>query len=274
MSHFWETVLAFAQETTAQVGKQLLADFGTVQASEKTDGSLITRSDQWADRELVKLIKSTFPSHGILSEEGEHLFPENDWCWIIDPVDGTTNFARGIPIWAISLALFYRGQPVFGYIHLPPLNQSFHGFWYDKTLESNPDFPQPTIGAFLNHHPISTRDDSPGSNQFFSFCSRSIPWIEHPFPCKIRMLGVASYNFLSVAAGWTLGAVEATPKIWDFAGVWPILHAAGGVWVPLESDSLFPLAVGKDYSQQSFPALVVSREDWVPVFQPLIKPKK
>ncbi len=266
---FWTKILEFTQTTTKKIGNQLLADFGKVQADEKSDGSLVTRSDRWADQEIRKAINAAFPSHGVLSEEGEHIFPDNEWCWIIDPLDGTTNFARGIPIWAISIGLFYRGVPVFGYVYLPPLGQSFHAFW-SKNAEIKPGFPPVKNGAFLNNRPISTSKNSPGKNEFFSFCTRSIPSIEHPFPCKLRMLGVASYNFLTVAAGWTLGGVEATPKIWDIAAVWTIVHAAGGVWVSLDSPSIFPLEIGKDYSRQSFPTLVVSKSELVPVFQPLI----
>ncbi len=275
MTDFWDTVLTFAETTAARVGKQLMADFGFVQASEKADGSLITQSDKWADREIRESIAAAFPEHGILSEEGEHTFPDAEWCWIIDPLDGTTNFARGIPIWAICLSLFYRGIPVFGYVSLPPLGQNFHGFWNEQP----DDLPAPLIpqsrhlspGAFLNHRPILASSDAPTSNHFFSFCSRSISAIKHPFPCKLRMLGVASYNFLMVAAGWTLGGVEATPKIWDIAAVWVIVQAAGAAWVPLEAEPIFPLTPGLDYSTRSYPTLAVSQPELVAVFKPLIQ---
>ncbi len=149
MTDFWDTVLTFAETTAARVGTQLMADFGAVQASEKADGSLITRSDKWADEEIRNAITSTFSSHGILSEEGEHVFPDSEWCWIIDPLDGTTNFARGIPVWAISMALLHHGTPVFGYVHLPPIGQTFHGFWGEPSAT-------PPTGAFLNPRPVHT----------------------------------------------------------------------------------------------------------------------
>jgi myo-inositol-1(or 4)-monophosphatase len=95
--------------------------------------------------------------------------------------------------------------------------------------------------------------------------------MQQPFPCKIRMLGVASYNFLTVAAGTVLGGVEATPKIWDIAGAWVIVQAAGGAWVALDSQPIFPLKVGQDYGKRSLPTLVVSHPELVPVFQPLVQ---
>ncbi|MBD2040930.1 inositol monophosphatase family protein [Microcoleus sp. FACHB-672] len=268
LGDFWAQVLDFAEKTAVRVGSQLMADFGQVQAAEKLDGSLVTQSDKWADQEIREAIAAAFPTHGVLSEEGEHIFPDTEWCWIIDPLDGTTNFARGIPIWGISIGLFHQGFPVFGYVYLPPLKQTFSAFWNEKSENSLTENPQ---GAFLNSQPIHTSQDDLSKNHFFSFCTRSISAIEHPFPCKIRMLGVATYNFLMVAAGITLGGVEATPKIWDIAAVWTIINAAGGAWVPLEQESIFPLEAGKDYSNRSYPTLVLSRPDLVPVFQPLVQ---
>lgn len=85
------------------------------------------------------------------------------------------------------------------------------------------------------------------------------------------MLGVASYNFLTVASGAVLGGVEATPKIWDIAAAWVIVQAAGGSWVSLQSEPVFPLLPGQDYSDRSFPTLVVSRSELVSVFEPFVK---
>ncbi|KAM3101017.1 inositol monophosphatase family protein [Phormidesmis sp. 146-12] len=262
---FWSQVLDFSETTTHSVGTQLLKDFGQVQASEKSDGSLVTQSDQWADQVLRDAIAHTFPTHGVLSEEVEHVFPHTDWCWVIDPLDGTTNFARGLPLWGVSIGLLYQGIPVFGYVHFPPLRQSFHGFWQgDSGLEM-------LTGAFLNGKPIHASQDALTSNHFFNLCARSVSVLKQPFPAKIRMLGVATYNLLTVAAGATLGGVEATPKIWDIAAVWAIVQAAGAIWHPLESEPIFPLTVGQNYRQRSFPTLVVSRSDLLPVFEPLVK---
>jgi myo-inositol-1(or 4)-monophosphatase len=266
MNDFWASVLNFAQTTTSKVGSQLLKDFGQVQASQKDDGTLVTQSDKWADETIQKAIATQFPSHGILSEEAEHKFPDTEWCWIIDPLDGTTNFTRGIPIWGISLGLLYHGTPVFGYVHFPPISQTFHGFWDSKSELTGLE-----KGAFLNGRPLHSSTDSPSNNHFFNLCSRSTSVMQHPFPCKIRMLGVASYNFLSVATGAVLGGVEATPKIWDIAGAWVIVQAAGGVWVPLDSNPIFPLKVGEDYGKRSLPTLVASSPELVQVFQPLVK---
>jgi myo-inositol-1(or 4)-monophosphatase len=269
MKDFWDSILSFAQDTVDRVGQQLLQDFGTTQADEKDDGSLVTQSDNWADAEIRTAIASTFPTHGILSEEGQHVFPDTEWCWIVDPVDATTNFARGIPIWGISLGLLYRGTPVFGCVHLPPLSQTFHGFFAGDFVEKNllTDIPQ---GAFLNGKPICPSADKMSGNHLFNLCSRSVGIGPH-LPSKVRMLGMATYNFLTVASGAVLGGVEATPKIWDIAGSWVIVKAAGAVWLPLDSQAIFPLEVGKNYARVSYPTLVMNRQELVSVFLPFVE---
>lgn len=265
MTDFWTSILNFCETTVFPIGTQLMQESGQVPAVEKPDGSLVTRSDRWADAELRGAIAQAFPAHGVLSEEAEHQFPAEDWCWVIDPIDGTTNFTRGVPLWGISLGLLYRGIPVFGYVHLPPINQTFHGFWLGSSGLAGSN------GAFLNGSPIHTRPDQPAGNQLFTICARSIKVLQRPFPCKIRMLGVASYNLLTVAAGITLGGVEATPKIWDIAAVWVIVQASGGAWVPLQSEPIFPLQVGQDYGDRPYPTLVVSQAKLVSTFRPLVE---
>ncbi|MDX2228660.1 MAG: inositol monophosphatase family protein [Leptolyngbyaceae cyanobacterium bins.349] len=265
MPDFWTEILDFAETITHQVGDRLLQDVGTAQATEKNDGSLVTQCDRWADEALRTAIQQTFPAHGVLSEEVEHIFPDTDWCWIIDPIDGTTNFARGLPLWGISLGLLYKGTPVFGYVHLPPLRQSFHGYW-----QGNSGLELPT-GAFLNRQPIHSSREAPSPNHFFNLCARSTAVLQQPIPCKVRMLGVATYNLLTIAAGWSLGGVEKTPKIWDIAAVWVITQAAGATWTPLDAQVIFPLQPGQDYSQISYPTLVTSQAAWVSVFLPLMQ---
>ncbi len=262
---FWTQIVTFCEQTTRSVGQQLLADFGSAQASEKADGSLVTQSDKWADDTLRKCILMAFPDHGVLSEEAEHTFPGTEWCWIIDPIDGTTNFTRGIPLWGISLGLLYHGTPVFGYVYLPPLNYAVHGYWSGSSGLEMPS------GAYLNGQPIHASADQPSPNHFFSLCARSTHILQAgAFPCKVRMLGIATYNLLMVAMGTALGGVEATPKIWDIAAVWAIAHAAEAVWVPLDDLPIFPLQSGQDYGKRAFPTLVVSRAELVAVFQPRV----
>jgi myo-inositol-1(or 4)-monophosphatase len=261
----WTQVLDVVSTVAHRVGAQLLLDFGHVQGLEKADGSLVTQSDEWADREIRSSLIQAFPSHAILSEENEHGFTDAQWTWVIDPLDGTTNFTRGIPLWGVSIGLLYDGEPVFGYVYFPPVNQTFYGYWAGNTGLEMP------TGAYLNDKPIRVSTDDPSSNHFFSLCARSIQIWQPGFPCKIRMLGVATYNFLAVAAGASLGGVEATPKIWDLAAVWAILHAAGGMWVSLRPEPTFPAVVGRNYGSYPMPSLIVNRSELADRLLPLME---
>jgi myo-inositol-1(or 4)-monophosphatase len=264
MAEFWYRVLDFCKTTTEELGHRLMRDFGHVSADRKSDGSLVTESDRWCDREIRRAIAATFPDHGILTEETTHTLPDRDWCWVIDPIDGTTNFTRGIPVWGISLGLLYRGTPVFGFLNFPPLRQVFYGYWSGQTNLIMPK------GAYLNGKPIHTSPDEPSFNHLFNFCARSMDILKNPFPCKFRSIGVASYNLALVACGASLGGVEATPKIWDIAAVWAILQGAGGAFVHLEPNPVFPLKIGKDYGSRPFPSLALSRIELSPIFKPLV----
>jgi myo-inositol-1(or 4)-monophosphatase len=109
--------------------------------------------------------------------------------------------------------------------------------------------------------------DTPINNYFFSSCSRSLEAMgTAKFPCKLRMLGVATYNLLTVATGATLAAVEATPKVWDIAAVWVILQAAGAMDSPAGSSKFFPLQPNQNYGDRSFPSLVIGQKNFLPTF--------
>ncbi len=270
MQFFWENVLNFSKAITHQVAKDLLADFGKVSGVEKEDGSVVTIADKRADQQIRQAVQDKFSDHGILTEESETaIFPGNDWCWVVDPLDGTNNFAHGIPLWGISLGLLYQGTPVFGYTHFPPLQQSYYGFY-----PIHPDL-DGACGAFFNDKPLHPRKEELGHNQFFIFCSRSIHLAKKDFPCKIRMLGSGVYEFILVAGGVCLGAVSATPKVWDIAGAYPIVQATKASWKSFKPNP-FPLEVGRDYLRTPFPLLVVARpeleDQFEPYFESLIDP--
>ncbi len=261
--HNLPIILPFIQELTKQVGDRLLADFEEARvAIAKEDGSLVTKSDRWADTYIKSALEKEFPEYGVLTEESNQTLSDHEWSWVVDPLDGTTNFARGIPIWGISLGLLHFGTPVFGYVAIPPLRQNIYG-WSDEHGSA----------AFLNGTPLCLAESAPNElgSYFFSACSRSLEKMgRSKFPFKLRMLGVASYNLLTVVIGSTIGAVEATPKIWDIAAVWVILKAVGAIWIPLEANpQIFPLQMGQDYSDRNFPTLVVSHRELLPIGQEL-----
>ncbi len=254
----WDTVLELTQRMMQQVGANLMQDFEQVlqgrftSTSIKDDGSVVTQADKQADHDLRSAIAAVFPEHGVLSEELGQTYGGEEWCWVIDPLDGTNNFARGVPIWDISVGLLYRGTPVFGCLYVPMLRQLFWGFW-----PGDSGLVMPT-GAFLNDQPLVLRAEATSRTHFYSFCSRSWPLLPPDWLGKGRAMGAAAYNLVLVAAGAYLAAVEASPKVWDIAAAWPICLAAGVTWQPLHSDAIFPLVAQRDYSDVGCPTLATN----------------
>jgi myo-inositol-1(or 4)-monophosphatase len=240
-----------------QVAERQRLDFGHMASDLKADGTLITACDRWSDRTLVAGLNRLFPGEGVLSEEGQQIVPATPAYWVVDPLDGTTNFAAGIPYWAISLARFEQGRPVLAILDVPPLKQRIvaavgQGAWRNgKAL-------QPPA---LQTHPAGCA----------SLCSRSIGVLQklpdRRFPGKIRMLGVASLNLVSVAMGQTVAALEATPKIWDLAAAWLVLSELG---CPLRWLARSPQAIapGTDLAQADFPILAADQPATLERFMP------
>ena len=230
-----------------RVRSRQLKDFGQIASDVKPDGTLITECDRWSDAEIVNGLSLIAPGEGVLSEEGSQSVPSSRAYWVVDPLDGTTNFAAGIPCWAISIARFVDGRPSEVFLDVPALNQRF------VALRGR--------GATRNNEPLSPETRSSVTSGCISLCSRSIRVLQRkpdqPFPGKIRLFGVASLDLVSVALGQTVAALEATPKLWDLAAAWLILDELGCPIRWLESDPA-QLPSGQDVSQLGFPMLAAS----------------
>ncbi|MCU0529078.1 MAG: inositol monophosphatase family protein [Cyanobium sp. Prado107] len=240
-----------------RVGDRQRQDFGHVVSDVKADGSLITACDRWSDAALVRGLAELYPAEGVLSEEGERRVPSTRAYWVVDPLDGTTNFASGIPYWAISLARFEDGRPVLAVLDVPPLRQRI------VAVRGQ--------GAWRNGKPLLPPSRQDPTSSCASLCSRSIGVLQklpdRRFPGKIRLLGVASLNLVSVAMGQTVAALEATPKIWDLAAAWLVLTELGCPvrWLQTSPEHLTP---GSDLSAADFPVLVADRPETLQLFLP------
>ena len=266
LSDFWAEILQFAADLTERVGQQLLQDVGQAIATEKADGSLVTQSDRWADAELRSAIAQAFPAHGVLSEEEAHIFPDTDWC--LDYRSDRRHHQ------------FCAKRAALG--NLTGLALQRHSCVWLRASAAAEAILSRLLGrrfglGLFQGEPFSTISRSSPAliHRLADSCLASVPAVSKsckiPFPAKSACWGSPTYNLLSIAAGITLGGVEATPKIWDIAAVWAIVQAAGGVWMPLEAQPIFPLQVGVDYGDRPYPTLVVSRSEWIPTFLPLVE---
>ncbi|MCK4243362.1 inositol monophosphatase [Candidatus Bathyarchaeota archaeon] len=103
-----------------EAGNILLENFGKKKIiKSKSGGELVTDSDIESEEKIIGLIKENYPDHSIISEEKGTLKKNSDYTWIIDPLDGTHNFIHGLPLFAVSIALEYKGKIVLGVVNIP-----------------------------------------------------------------------------------------------------------------------------------------------------------
>ena len=238
------------------VSDRQLQDFGNISASNKSDGSLITSCDLWSDKTIVEGLSKIAPDEGVLSEEGGKLVPKTNAYWIVDPLDGTTNFAAGIPYWSISVARFVDGAPQSSFLIIPTLKKKFVAIKGE--------------GVWINNKKIEVNNNIQKS-ECVSLCSRSIKILQKKpnsiFPGKIRLLGVSSLNLTSVAMGQTFGAIESTPKIWDIAAAWLLLEELN---CPIEWLDMNPMHLNaeQDLQDTNFPLIAARTNEKIKVLRP------
>jgi myo-inositol-1(or 4)-monophosphatase len=164
---------------------------------------------------------------------------------VIDPLDGTTNFSLGLPIWGVSIARLSKGFPELGVLYFPCINELY-------TVEAG-------SAACLNHQPITVRAPDPSQPMsFFVCCSRSFRNYDISIPYKPRIFGSCAYSLSMLARGSALLALDAAPKLWDLAAAWPLIQAAGGIIQSLDGKSIFPLVPGLDYAALDWPILAAA----------------
>jgi myo-inositol-1(or 4)-monophosphatase len=255
-AHPTEEYLSFAVSLAEESAAIAEAQFGASVARRKADGTLVTQTDEQIDRLITQRLAASYPGDTILSEEQATIFdPGVGRTWVIDPVDGTTNFARGLLVWGISIGLLIDGSPAVGVVHFPMLREVY-------TAASG-------LGARRNGLLIHTSASTePDDESLFMECTRTRRLYRFATPLKSRMLGSAAYHICKVAEGSAVAGSEATPKLWDFAAAALILAEAGGTMRAATGESVFPLASRRmDYATRAYPILYAANESMLKVVQ-------
>jgi myo-inositol-1(or 4)-monophosphatase len=246
-----DTVFEFTKKLALKTGEVLLDYYRSdgVPQDIKEDHTVVTDADLAADKLIRTTIQKHYPEDGILSEEGNTTFLEDQpYVWIIDPLDGTTNFSLGLHYWGVVITRLKRGSPDLAAIYFPYLDELF------SAVKGG--------GAWLNGAKLQVRPGEVSRTEtFFSCCSRTHRTYQVDIPYKTRILGSAAYGLCTIARGSAILALEVTPKIWDFAGSWLITQEAGGMIAALDGDQIFPLRSGIDYQGKSYPILVAPDQD-------------
>ena len=241
--------LQLAINLSREVGSILLGLRGHAHADLKEDGTLVSIADTEAERHICDKILHEFPEDTVLSEELNTVCQSNSGAqWVVDPLDGTTNYIHGLPLWGVSIARILGGRPDLGVIYFPVLDELYHAIRHG--------------GAFENHHPIGvSAQEEMDAHQIFSCCNRTLQSYSVNVACKMRVLGSATYGMCSIARGRSLAGMESESRIWDLAAAWLLVEEAGGSVRTLDGSTPFPLMRGHDYSGTSFPLIAAANPE-------------
>lgn len=207
-------------------------------SSKDAKSAIVTAADIEAETVMRELIRHNFPDHSI---EGEELGKEtgnSEYRWILDPIDGTSNFAMGKPIFGTLVALFKGNVPVIGIIHQPILNETFLGVAGRPTLMNGKEIRTSDLDSFSNAL-MATNPPYMYENEK----EKRVLWGLHG-DARSTEFGGDCYNYAMLAAGHIDIALVSGDDFHDFAAVIPIVEGAGGIITDWEGNPLTPLSSG------------------------------
>jgi myo-inositol-1(or 4)-monophosphatase len=224
-----------------KAGQRLLKEFkklslAKIKAKDKHD--ILTPADLESEKIILDLIQKKFPGHSILTEESSPKIKKSPFIWVIDPLDGTTNFAMKNPIWSIAISLWKNNKPLFGVVFAPAMNE----FFVAETGK----------GACLNGQKIKVSKITKLQESLLTFChghceqdiKRAIK-LYQKFKLggrDLRQLGSAAIEMGFVAAGRTESIMIPGANPWDVAAGTVLVREAGGRVTDFE---------GKDWNLKS-----------------------
>lgn len=222
-------LLSLAIEFAREAGAVTLQHFGSVMASDtKGDGTPVTEADRAAERLLRDRIGRRFPDHGILGEEFGEMNPGARIRWILDPIDGTRSFVRGIPLYGVLIGIEIGGSPAVGVVHLPALGETVgaalgQGCFWNGRLTRVSNVRSLSEAAVLTTDPAELLEGpaAAGWERLVRECSLARSWGD-------------CYGHILVATGRAEIMVDPVLAPWDAAPFVPILTEAGGRFTDLE----------------------------------------
>jgi myo-inositol-1(or 4)-monophosphatase len=220
-----ESYLDTAVEIARQAGALLAQLFEQpLEISYKRPSDLVTDADRRSEALIVDRLRSYFPEHAIVGEEGGGQKTGSDYCWYVDPLDGTTNFAHGFPVFSVSLGLAHRGEIIAGVVHDPAREELFSAERGAGACLNGKRLRVSKV-ASLSESLLATgfppsAQDNELNMQLFSRLTK----LSH----GIRRAGSAALDLCSVAAGRLEGFWELKLNPWDKAAGSLVVTEAGG----------------------------------------------
>jgi myo-inositol-1(or 4)-monophosphatase len=239
-------------------GEELLKHFGKQTDFEvkESQSSIVTQADLKSDALIVQLIRDRFPEHNIISEESGFSNLKSKFTWVIDPLDGTSNFASAIPWFGVLIALFEDNIPVMGGAYLPVMNQMY--------------IAEKGNGVKLNGKPLRMARNSGLRNSLFSF---NVDFTDND---KVLNDGISIYknlimavrnirctnslvDFLYVAEGKFGGVINLFTRVWDISALGLIIEEAGGIMRYVNGEKII-FRFDDKISEANFPVIAGSEE--------------
>lgn len=217
---------------------------GLEQTTKLNDSDVVTIADKESEASILAYIREHFPSHGVISEESGRDHDEREWRWVIDPLDGTTNFAMGLPVFCVSIALERNREAVLGVVFAPYLRECFYAV--------------KGMGAWLNGNPIHCSDKAQLSK---AVVATGMPYDRNDHPdnnlaeiCRmalcvrgIRRMGSAAIDLCYTAAGFLDAYWELNLNRWDVAAGELIAKESGVVVEAIRSNRNHSLLASNPY---------------------------
>jgi myo-inositol-1(or 4)-monophosphatase len=219
-------MLNFAIQTARDAGRVLAEKFGraSLEVTNKGDIDLVTEADLAAERLIVAAIQTHHPRHAILAEESGAGEQTSEWKWIVDPLDGTTNYAHGYPCFCVSVALEHAGQIVIGVIYDPIRDETFaaergEGATLNGRRVRVSNVSDLNRALLCTGFPYDVREHSDFARHFYNFIMQAQ---------AVRRDGSAALDLAYVACGRFDGFWEEGLRPWDVAAGVLLVEEAGG----------------------------------------------
>jgi histidinol-phosphatase len=217
------SLLEFALDAAWQAGRVTLAHFQTGVAIErKSDNSPVTIADRGAEQKLRELIGRYWPDHGIIGEEFGRQAGSSRFTWILDPIDGTKSFVRGVPLYATLVALVDGDTPVLGVIHMPPLNETVYAargegcYWNGRRAHVS------SVSELKDALLLATEIDT------FAGLGRAEAWQRLVDATYTQRTWGDAYGYGLVATGRAEVMLDPVMEVWDAGPLQVVLEEAGG----------------------------------------------
>lgn len=248
-----------------EVAAWLLDGSGEVEVTAKPDGTPVTDADREVDDLLCARLQAAFPDHGILSEERDTVAPDTRWTWVIDPIDGTSNYVARVPYWCISVALLRDGTPVLGVVDAPVLGRRYLAIAgrgaevVSRATSLDGQRQQPRSRPLRVREPVDWRDPRNGHIPLMLTTGTARRAPRTGISLNLRVMGSTALDLALVAEGVAAASIAIVPKVWDVAAGMLLVEEAGGVTLTVEGEPLLPLRPGQE--QEGRAAMTIAGPD-------------